>query len=103
PVASLYSDVCQIRPDVGGRFMECSIRRPVRDLVAVVAAMTVLSFAGATRGFAQGGSVTADADIRAAVMKQIANLDYGGRRPTVAVAGGVIMLSGTVSSLWLKE
>jgi osmotically-inducible protein OsmY len=83
--------------------MECSIRRPVRDLVAVVAAMTVLSFAGATRGVAQGGSVTADADIRAAVMKQIANLDYGGRRPTVAVTGGVIMLSGTVSSLWLKE
>jgi osmotically-inducible protein OsmY len=52
---------------------------------------------------AQGRSATADADIKAAVMKQIAGLDYGGRRPTVAVSGGVIMLSGTVSSLWLKE
>jgi osmotically-inducible protein OsmY len=83
--------------------MECSIRRPLRDLVAVVGAMTVMSFAGATRDLAQVGSLTADADIKAAVMKQISSLDYGGRRPTVAVTGGVIMLSGTVSSLWLKE
>src|SRR4029077_15095327 len=101
PVASLYSDVCQIRPDVGGRFMECSIGRPVRDLVAVVAAMTVLSFAAATRGLAQGGSVTADADIRAAVMKQIANLDYGGQLATVPAGRRGNRVAGTLVSLWL--
>ena len=89
--------------------MDCSIRRPrddvrdVRGVVAAVAAMAVMTLAGAARGVAQDRSVTADADIKAAVMKQIAGLDYGGRRPTVAVTGGVVMLSGTVSSLWLKE
>jgi len=88
--------------------MNRSIRRPrhdVRDVVhaAIVAAMTVVTLAGAARVAAQGGSVTADADIRSAVMKQISSLDYGGQRPTVAVSGGVIRLSGTVYSLWLKE
>jgi osmotically-inducible protein OsmY len=90
--------------------MDCSIRRPRHDVrhvanaVAVVAAMTVLTFAGAARAAAgQRGSVTADADMKAAVMKQISSLDYGGQRPTVAVTGGVISLSGTVYSLWLKE
>jgi osmotically-inducible protein OsmY len=84
--------------------MDCSIRRLRRDVVdaaAVVAA--VMTFSGATRASAQARSVTTDTDIKAAVMKQISSLDYGGRRPTVAVTGGVIMLSGTVSSLWLKE
>jgi osmotically-inducible protein OsmY len=69
----------------------------------VVAAMILLLFAGMARGFAQAGGATRDADIKAAVLKQISGLDYGGRRPAVAVSGGVIMLSGTVSSLWLKE
>jgi osmotically-inducible protein OsmY len=90
--------------------MDCSIRRPRHDVrhvanaVAVVAAMTVMTFAGAAGAAAgQGGSVTTDADMKAAVMKQISSLDYGGQRPTVAVTGGVISLSGTVYSLWLKE
>ena len=89
--------------------MDCSIRRPRHDVrnvanaVAMVAAITVMTFAAAARGVAQGGRVTADADIKAAVMKQISSLDYGGQRPTVAVDGGVIRLSGTVYSLWLKE
>jgi len=86
--------------------MDCTTRRPVRAAVRRVvaaAAMTAVIFAGASSGFAQAGGVTADADLRAAVMKQISGLDYGGRRPTVAVTGGVIMLSGTVSSLWLKQ
>jgi osmotically-inducible protein OsmY len=88
--------------------MDCSIRRrhdvrTVANGVAMVAAMTVLTLAGAARGVAQGGRVTADADIKTAVMKQLSSLDYGGQRPTVAVTDGVIRLSGTVYSLWLKE
>jgi hyperosmotically inducible protein len=83
--------------------MKCSIRRPSHDLVALVLVTIVMTCAGAARGTAQGGSGTTDAAIKAAVIKQIASLDYGGPRPAVAVTGGVIMLSGTVSSLWLKE
>jgi len=78
--------------------------RNVRSAVSAVAAgiaVSVITLAGAPRSLAQG--TTADADIRAAVIKQISGLDYGGRRPTVTVSGGAIMLSGTVSSLWLKE
>src|SRR5262245_46645139 len=75
----------------------------VVNAVAMAVAMTLVTFAGAKTGFSQGGSVTRDADIKAAVLKQISSLDYGGRRPTVTVSGGVIVLSGTVSSLWLKE
>src|SRR5262249_12720999 len=83
-----------------------NIRRRVRNVVdaaAVVAAMNLVTFAGATAAVAQGTSATADADLKAAGIKQIAGLDYGGPRPTVAVSGGRIKLSGTVSSLWLKE
>jgi hyperosmotically inducible protein len=83
--------------------MKCSIRRPRQDVVALVVATIVMTCAGAARGAAQGGSGTTDAGIKAAVIKQIASLDYGGPQPAVAVTGGVIMLSGTVSSLWLKE
>ena len=89
--------------------MDCDIRLPRHDVrhvanaVAMVAATAVMTFAAAARGVAQGGRVTADADMKAAVMKQISSLDYGGQRPTVAVTDGVISLSGTVYSLWLKE
>jgi len=95
--------------DLGGSFMDCDIRLPRHDVrhvanaVAMVAATAVMTFAAAARGVAQGGRVTADADMKAAVMKQISSLDYGGQRPTVAVTDGVISLSGTVYSLWLKE
>jgi osmotically-inducible protein OsmY len=88
--------------------MSRKIRRLAGNVVVpvftVVAAACLLLSAGVARSFAQGGgSATRDADIKAAVLKQISGLDYAGRRPTVAVSGGVIMLSGTVSSLWLKE
>ncbi len=82
------------------------IRRRVRtvfDVVTALATVTVVLFAGALEGRAQAGRGTSDADLKAAVMKQISGLDFGARRPVVAVADGVIMLSGTVSSLWLKE
>src|SRR5579862_7021177 len=106
PVDSLYSGVNQIREDGGERSMHGNIRRPLRDLVGVAAAVAIVNFAAftsAARVSAQTGGATADADIKAAVLKQISGLDYGGPRPTVTVSGGVIMLSGTVSSLWLKE
>jgi osmotically-inducible protein OsmY len=86
--------------------MHGNIRRPLRKVVhaaAVVVAVNLVAFAGATGTLAQSKSSTADADIKAAVMKEISGLDYGGQRPTITVSGGVIMLSGTVSSLWLKE
>jgi hyperosmotically inducible protein len=78
--------------------------RSIRRLVVLVAS-GLITTALATAGFAQsgGGLVTSDAGLKAAVMKAISGLDYGGQRPAVTVAGGVIMLSGMVSNLWLKE
>jgi hyperosmotically inducible protein len=86
--------------------MRREIRRRLRNVVdaaAVAAATALVTFAGTPTTFAQGKSATADADMRAAVIKQLSGLDYGGPRPSVSVSGGVIMLSGTVSTLWLKE
>src|ERR1051325_10038251 len=82
PVASLYSDVSEIRVDGGGRFMRSHIR--VGVMLGLVAAVSASALAQGT---------TADADIKAAVIKQISGIDYGGRRPTVTVSGGAIMLS----------
>jgi osmotically-inducible protein OsmY len=83
--------------------MRSHIRGSVRKAVgaAAVAVAASLIVGAPTTALAQ--STTSDADIKAAVIKQISGLDYGGRRPTVNVSGGAIMLSGTVSSLWLKE
>jgi osmotically-inducible protein OsmY len=84
--------------------MRSHIRRSIRAGVGSIARAIViggLMLACPAEGLAQG--TTSDADIKAAVLKQISGLDYGGRRPTVAVSGGAITLSGTVSSLWLKE
>ena len=86
--------------------MSGNIRRPLRKVVetaAVVAVVNFVLFAGSSSVLAQSSSATTDADMKAAVMKQIAGLDYSGPRPSVTVSDGVIKLSGTVSSLWLKE
>jgi len=85
--------------------MHRNIRRRLRNVVDAVAivAMILVTYEGSSTSFAQSKSATADADIKAAVIKQLSGLDYGGMRPTVSVSGGVIMLSGSVSSLWLKE
>jgi len=82
--------------------MRSHIRGSVRNAVeaAAVAAVVSCTALAPARGLAQ---TTSDADIKAAVLKQISGLDYGGRRPAISVSGGAIMLSGTVSSLWLKE
>src|SRR5262249_50704470 len=86
--------------------MHGNIRRPLRNLVELVAVVALVNFAaftGVARIFAESSGATTDAEIKAAVLKQLSGLDYGAPRPTVTVSGGVIMLSGTVSSLWLKE
>jgi hyperosmotically inducible protein len=66
-----------------------------------VLSIFVLTFISGTTVAAQGARATDD-DLKAATMKAISDIDYGGNRPTVAVSGGVIMLSGTVSTLWVK-
>jgi hyperosmotically inducible protein len=73
------------------------------QVTSAVAALScvILTFIITTTGSAQGGRATDD-DLKAATMKAISGIDYGADRPTVAVSGGVIMLSGTVSNLWLK-
>jgi osmotically-inducible protein OsmY len=86
--------------------MHGHIRRPRRDFVVAAAVVSTLIFevfTGAAPLFAQNAGTTSDAAIKAAVIKEIARINYGGPRPSVTVSGGVIMLSGTVSSLWLKE
>jgi osmotically-inducible protein OsmY len=44
-----------------------------------------------------------DAELTRNVQKQLSNLDYGSQRPVVMVSGGVVTITGTVASLWLKE
>ena len=73
--------------------MNGNIRRPLRKVVeaaAVVAMVNFVVFAGPSSVLAQSSNATGDADMKAAVMKQIAGLDYGGPRPTVSVSDGVI-------------
>jgi len=49
------------------------------------------------------GADASDAELTRTIQKQISNLDYGSRRPVVSVADGVVTITGTVVSLWLKE
>lgn len=49
------------------------------------------------------GAQTSDAELTRNIQKQISGLDYGSRRPVVSVSGGVVTITGTVASLWLKE
>ena len=44
-----------------------------------------------------------DAELTRNIQKQLSNLDYGSQRPVVMVSGGVVTITGTVTSLWLKE
>ena len=46
---------------------------------------------------------TADTELTRNIQKQLSGLDYGSRRPVVSVSGGVVTITGTVVSLWLKE
>jgi osmotically-inducible protein OsmY len=49
------------------------------------------------------GAAASDAELTRNIQRQLSSLDYGSRRPVVAVADGVVTISGTVTSLWLKE
>src|SRR5205085_11757992 len=48
-------------------------------------------------------AAVSDAELTRNIQRQLSNLDYGSRRPVVAVKGGVVSIEGTVASLWLKE
>ena len=61
------------------------------------AAVLVLAAALAT------AAAPTDSQVKADVQRQLARLDPGASRLTVEVQDGVVSLSGTVASLWLKE
>jgi osmotically-inducible protein OsmY len=48
-------------------------------------------------------AAVSDPELTRNIQKQLSNLDYGSRRPVVMVTDGVVTISGTVASLWLKE
>jgi hyperosmotically inducible protein len=52
---------------------------------------------------AHATAAASDAELTRNIQRQLSNLDYGSRRPVVTVADGVVTMSGTVTSLWLKE
>jgi hyperosmotically inducible protein len=52
---------------------------------------------------AHASAAVSDAELTRDIQHQLSNLDYGSRRPVVAVSGGVVTITGTVASLWLKE
>jgi len=62
--------------------------------------LVVMILLGATLGAV---AETSDAELTRNIQKQLSNLDYGSRRPVVSVSGGVVTITGTVASLWLKE
>jgi osmotically-inducible protein OsmY len=51
----------------------------------------------------QAGAGVSDAELTRNIQKQLSNLDYGSQRPVVMVSGGVVTITGTVATLWLKE
>jgi osmotically-inducible protein OsmY len=54
-------------------------------------------------GVALHAAGVSDAELTRNIQKQLSNLDYGSQRPVVMVSGGVVTITGTVTSLWLKE
>jgi len=52
---------------------------------------------------AHASAAVSDAELTRNIQRQLSNLDYGSGRPVVAVSGGVVTITGTVASLWLKE
>jgi osmotically-inducible protein OsmY len=49
------------------------------------------------------GAAVSDAELTRNIQRQLSNLDYGSRRPVVTIKDGVVTVTGTVVSLWLKE
>src|SRR5215467_3736335 len=54
-------------------------------------------------GAALHAAGVSDAELTRNIQKQLSSLDYGSLRPVVMVSDGVVTVSGTVASLWLKE
>jgi osmotically-inducible protein OsmY len=79
----------------------------VRGIVAaaVVIARVATSATGVTAAAPSDSQIKGpgDGQIKADVQRQLARLDPGASRLSVEVRDGVVMLSGTVGSLWLKE
>ena len=48
-------------------------------------------------------AAVSDAELTRNIQRQLANIDYGSRRPVVTVKDAVVTITGTVSTLWLKE
>jgi len=48
-------------------------------------------------------AAASDVELTRSIQRQLSKVDYGSNRPVVAVADGVVTISGTVASLWLKE
>lgn len=48
-------------------------------------------------------AAVSDAELTRNIQRQLSGLDYGSRRPVVSVSGGVVSVTGTVLTLWLKE
>jgi len=48
-------------------------------------------------------AAVSDAELTRNIQRQLSNLDYGSRRPVISVSGGVVTVTGSVVSLWLKE
>ena len=63
------------------------------------ALLVVLLLAAAAPAYA----AVSDAELTRNIQRQLSSLDYGSRRPVIAVSGGVVTVTGTVVSLWLKE
>jgi hyperosmotically inducible periplasmic protein len=68
-----------------------------KKTIVVVAMLLLLGAA------LRAGADTSDAELTRNIQKQLSNLDYGSRRPVISVASGVVTITGTVASLWLKE
>ena len=67
----------------------------------IAAAAVVIALAASATGAA--AAAPSDSQIKADVQRQLARLDPGASRLSVEVRDGVVMLSGAVGSLWLKE
>jgi hyperosmotically inducible protein len=48
-------------------------------------------------------AAVSDAELTRNIQRQLSGLDYGSRRPVVSVSDGVVSVTGTVLTLWLKE
>ncbi|HUK34897.1 MAG TPA: BON domain-containing protein [Vicinamibacterales bacterium] len=48
-------------------------------------------------------AAVSDAELTRNIQRQISGLDYGAQRPVVMVSEGVVTLTGTVATLWLKQ